>query len=36
MAEGCAAVKISNVVLVFWCREVVGFGFIDLYLEGMY
>jgi hypothetical protein len=28
--ERCGAVKISNVVLVFWCREVVGVGFLDL------
>jgi hypothetical protein len=27
MAKGCVAVKISNVVLVFWSREVVGVGF---------
>ncbi len=35
-AEGCAAMKISNVVLVFWCREVVRVGFLDLCLKGKY
>jgi hypothetical protein len=34
--ERCAAMKISNVVLVFLCREVVGVGFLDLWLEGKY
>jgi hypothetical protein len=28
--------KISNVVLVFWCREVVRVGFLDLCLKGKY
>jgi hypothetical protein len=36
MAEGCVVVKISNVFLVFYSREIVRVGFLDLNLKGKY